>query len=244
MHTKQFKLKEDGFNEIKKKLLLRTLPIMLVAVAVGVAIGHFYSKEDSQDFSTLPFMIPVAVFVVCFSVFRSIKRQKELLESYTLTIDDTSITREQKDTPAITLSKWDINYIRKNTNGSYTIQGNNSLQCIMVPAQLDNFSELEESLLQFAPPTNKPVSFLQKYALLFSLLGIGLVAINFLSKDKVVVTASGAILIGLFSWSLYQGYNSPNIDQKTRKGLLWIVLVTLLIAARIVMAWLNGSYLD
>jgi hypothetical protein len=85
-----FKIRQDGFKEIKKQLLIRTLPIMLIAVTVGIAISSMNSKDKAGDVNVLPIIIPLAAVSVGFGLYRGVNRQKSLFESYTLTIQITS----------------------------------------------------------------------------------------------------------------------------------------------------------
>lgn len=92
-------------------MLFRVVPLIVVATLVGLAIAHFNTKKDSDDFSMFPIFLPVIAIVVSTSVYRMLKQQKQLFESYVLSIDETSITREQRNTPTITISKWEVSEI-------------------------------------------------------------------------------------------------------------------------------------
>ena len=54
----QFKLRPDGFKEIKKQMLIRTTPIILIALIVGIVIGTVNSKDKVTEINVLPFVIP------------------------------------------------------------------------------------------------------------------------------------------------------------------------------------------
>jgi type III secretory pathway component EscS len=60
----QFKIRQDGFREIKKQMLIRTVPLMLIAVTVGIVISSVNSKDKATDINVLPFVIPFIAVVV------------------------------------------------------------------------------------------------------------------------------------------------------------------------------------
>lgn len=222
----QFKIRQDGFKEIRKALLIRTIPLSLIAVIGGLMISHFSSNEDQRDVNVFPVLIPVVLGTLAFGLYLSIQRQKTLFDSYTLTIDDQKITREQHNTPSITISITDLKDIIKNLNGSYIIKGTSSAHSIVIPSQIEDYTKLEKLLLDLRPISVKTKeSFLQKFQTPISLLALGLMAIVYIAKDKVIVGVSGTIVLVVFAYSTFTLWRSKNIDNKTKKGSWWMLLL-------------------
>lgn len=245
MQPKQFRPRPNSFTEIKKKVLLRTVPILILSMATGIVIAHANTTHsDNDDINVLPFVIPIVALYIFYNIYKILGKQKELFESYTLTVDETSITREQKGMPTITLSKWEIKAIDKLENGSIVIRGQNRLDCICVPAQLEDNATVEALLNSFSPVTSKSVSLVQQYAIPIMIIGIGLLAAVFLLKDKILVSVSGVIVVGLLLWTLYVGLKSKNVDQKSKRGVLWVGVIVLAIIFRVVTAWINNNVLN
>src|SRR5689334_14981655 len=111
-----FRIKPDGFKEIRKKLLMRGILFSLLSLGLASVIGMvntsgksdtikpaIYYSENSTDL--LVTMIPTVVFiaVITFSFIRALKRAKKMYESYELTISDNLIAREQINTPTISI---------------------------------------------------------------------------------------------------------------------------------------------
>jgi hypothetical protein len=96
----QFKIKQDRFKEIRKQILVKTIPISLLAGGVGVSIGM---NNQQSTIDVLPVVIPVILATMVFAIFISIKRQKKIFESYTLAISEDAIVRKQTNTPTITI---------------------------------------------------------------------------------------------------------------------------------------------
>src|SRR6185436_3523286 len=99
----QYKIKPNGFREIRKQLLLRTLPISILAIAVGLGVAFSNPTMQDSPVNIWPLLIPFILFTTGFGTWRAINRQKQLFESYCLTISDTGISREQKNTPSISI---------------------------------------------------------------------------------------------------------------------------------------------
>lgn len=227
MTTENFKIRPDGFNEIKKKMLIKAIPISLIAIAVGLTISFFNPNTQNGNINILPIVVPICLGALAFGLFRGVNRQKELFESYTLTIDDNFVTRQQKNTPTIQIPISDITEIIKNQNGIFTIKGKLSSDIIGVPSQIDNYDKLENILTQIRPLIQgTTISFLQKYRGVFPLLTLAIMATVYLAKDKIIVVTSGTIFIGLMIYSQITIQKSKHIDSKTKRETLWIIVVT------------------
>ena len=83
-------------------------------------------------------MYGIVLGALAFGLYRGVNRQKEIFDSYRLTLDNNAITREQHKTPTITISNTDVIEIVKNSNGSFTIKGNSPVNVIGVPSQKDD----------------------------------------------------------------------------------------------------------
>ena len=57
----QFKLNPIGFEEIRKKALVRTIPIMLLAGAAGIYVGVSSNSNDVDDIGILPYVILIVL---------------------------------------------------------------------------------------------------------------------------------------------------------------------------------------
>jgi len=226
----KFKIRQNGFNEIRRGMLIKSVPIILLAALAGIAISHFSLSGQEREVNVYPFIIPIILLALGFGFYQGIKRQKEIFESYRLIIDNNSITREQWNMQTISISITDISEIRKNSNGSLTIKGNSTADIIVIPAQIDNFEKLEKLLSEIrhiSEKDNKP--FLQKYIGLFFILLpitiVGLMAIIYLCENKIIISICGTLLLGILAFSFFEIHRNKNIDSKTKKGSWWLILV-------------------
>lgn len=223
----QFKIRQGGFKEIRKTMIIKAIPALLLMAFGGLAMGYFNPNAQQSDVNILPFVIPLVLGALVFGMYLGVNRQKKIFETYILTFDSNSITREQHNTATISIPHAELSEIIKNPNGGFTIKGNSTVNVIGVPAQIDDYEKLEKLLSGIRPistKSNEP--FLQKFRLLLSILTIGLMAAVYISKDKMIVGVSGTVLLLVLGYSFFEVQRSKNIDNKTKQGMWWLILVT------------------
>ncbi len=233
---KQFKVSPGGFREIRNQALFRIIPTMLIMMAGGIAISSNNSKGKPIDISVWLIYVLILGVAIGFGLYRGLSRQKKLYESYTLTIDNNLITRYQVNTPTISIYLNDIKEIIKHNRGGFTIKGKNPTEIIIIPAQIENYSELEMTLNQIKQLTSKKhASNLEKYQLVLASLTVGLMICVFTLSNKIIVGLSGALFVALMIWSLIEIQKSKNIDNKTKRSTWWILLVLVSVIAVVIM---------
>jgi hypothetical protein len=224
----QFRIRPDAFGALRKKVLMRSIPIMLIAASAGAIIPLINSKEKASDTSFLFFFIPIIIGVMGFSIWNALKKQQKLLESYLLTIDGNVITREQLNTEEITIYFHEVKEIVRGNQGSLAIKGFDKTEIIYVPIHIERYGELEALLGEIKPITapSTSASLLQKLSPLLSLVGIALMLTVYMASNKIVVGIAGTLCIALLCYSIYEVRRSKNIDKRT-KNRIWIVLIVM-----------------
>ena len=221
----EFQIKENGFAEIKKAMIIKTIPIAILGAGTGLAISHFNTNGQASDVNVLPFVIPIIIGALAFGLFKGINRQKGLFESYKLIINENEIIREQKNTQTISIPRNEIKSIIKNPKGILTIVGNSNTDIIGVPSQINNSEKLEQILSEIKPITDsdkKPLT--EKYKGVLILLMLGLMATVYISTDKIIVGITGTALILFLGYSFYEVRRNKSIDKKTKNGMWWLIL--------------------
>ena len=233
-----FKYNAARFSELRKRIIIRSLPVLVPAVAVGIYIGL-----SGAETAILPIAIPVSILGVTmasgFGLFRGIKRQKALYETYRLTIAANAVTREQKNTQTIRLPKSDITLITKNTNGSFTIKGKSPRDVIGIAPQIEDHEELELLLRQMRPfngPVHQPL--LVRYGRFSGAGALILFAAVFLSTSITIVTLAGLVLVGLLVWSVIEVQKNKNMDAKTKRSIYLVIVPIFMIIAKIAVLWM------
>ncbi|MDB5250010.1 MAG: hypothetical protein JWQ40_4404 [Segetibacter sp.] len=227
----KFILKSDAYRKMMKQSLIRTVPLLLVATFAGLFIADHNSPHTQDEVNILPFVIPATLALVGYGVYRGLKRQSEFLKSYSLTIDQNSITREQKDTPAIQFLVTDVSEIYKTSNGSFIIKASSTNDVIMVPVDVEKYSNIEALLNSIQPvQEHTPASFKPKYGMVLSLFSLALLLTVNLATNTILVAVSGTAFLSLMVWTLYTIHTSKNIDYRTKRKrwVIWLVMASVI----------------
>jgi hypothetical protein len=223
----EYKIGPAALSAITKKSMIRVIPIMVIAVAIGLLVPQLGNKGASFDSSFL-LIIPFFVLFLGFSLYRGLNKQKKLLASYRLTIEGNVITREQLNTEEITIYFHEIKEIIKTSPGTLTIKGFDKTDVIYVPVQIDNFDKLEAFLSELKPITlpDAAASRKQKLKPLLSLVVLGLMITVYVSFNKILVSAAALLFSAAVIWSIYEIRKSKNVDSRTKRG-VWVYLLVL-----------------
>ena len=242
MGKRIFKYDPDRFDELRKIMLTRSIPVSTLAIAVGLYLGLSQGQPQQGPNVTLialPLSIVLALLAGGFGLMRAVKRQRGLYDSYRLLIDDDSISREQLNTPSVRIMKSDISLIAKNKNGSITIKGKDNREVIGIGSQIEGYDELEAVLRQIKPLGGRDQrSFLERYGKLSGVATIILMGAVFLSEDAITVILCGAVLLGLFGWSFLEVQRSKHIDAKTKRSMYVAIFPVFAVLAKIAFLWL------
>ncbi|MFH6945596.1 hypothetical protein [Flavobacterium sp. FlaQc-50] len=234
--NKTFKIRATGFQEIKKQLLIKSIPILLLSITFGIAMVFFNVEAKEDLFAALPFIIPIFLFSLGYGLFIGLKRQKLLFESYKLVFLESTVTREQHNTPTINIQFDDIKSIIKNKNGSYTISGKTSIGNILIPSQIEDCENLEMLFSKIKPieELSQP-TFEEKYTTLITVFTLICMAVVYVSFDKILVGTCGLIVTILLIRSFFQIRKNKNIDNKTKRSSYYVLLVIASIIAVTIM---------
>ena len=222
-----FRMKSGGFKEVRSGMIKRTIPIGILAVGAGVTISFFKSSSSGDfDWNLLLIMIPISLLAIGYGVKQGIDRQRQIFESYVLSINETNIERKAFNTPDIMIAKININAIIKNNDGSFLIKSDSSKDIIGIHAQIERKDELEKMLEDIHPVTNEaPKSLIEKYQMVLTILPMVLMVVTFLSTNKWMVGIAGTLVLITMGYSFFEIQRNKNIDEKTKKGSWWLLLV-------------------
>lgn len=220
-----FKIKEGGFDEIKKTMVLRLLRGVGISIGIGGVMAGLNYMNKGGDIKII--LIPFAMLILfsAYRVFSEIGRQRLLFGSYTLTVIDNLIRREQLNTPIIEIDRNDIKAINKHPNGSFKITGKSDRDVIVIPAQVTGYDEIEQLLKDIMPISlDEKKSFTEKNKQLIGTFNVLLIFFLFAVQDKPTVIVISSIIIGSTLWSIAQVQRNKNIDYTTKRKSLWGLL--------------------
>lgn len=250
MHS--FKIRPDGYKNVRKKMLLWGIPIMLTGVVIsfqialqsnGSDVSAAYNSNNYLDW--LVYIIPFVLILsfASFGLYRSLGRVKKMFASYELLITDNLISREVVNTPTISIYVNEVQEIIRHRNGSYMIKGTKANDLILVPKQIENREQLELILDQIKPVTTKGKAITQiRLLAVLSFINLGLMWCVFAVDNKTIVAIAGTLFFVIFIYNFIRIQKSKNIDYRTKKT-RWISFLALLVVLYFLITKLTGSTL-
>lgn len=233
-----FKIREDAFKEIQQKIFLRTIATMAISVVLGISISVINTNTELVGYEYLLYLIPTILLIYSFSAYQVMNKQKKLFRTYTLSIGDNLITREQYDTPTVAIHYFEIKEIIKEKDETFTVRGEKDV--ISIPKQIDNYAHLENTLGTIQTVViNDSVTFYQKYQGVMGLVSAALILCLYTVDNKVVIGITGMLFICLMIWSFIQGRRNYNGDSKTKRS-IWYVLLALVFVINLMAHKLTG----
>jgi hypothetical protein len=226
----EFTVIPGSFKKIQKKVLWAMGPLMLIIITAALLI---MGKSNPGQPNIMAYFIPFVCLVFGFGIYRGLKRQKVIFESYKLTIDKRTLLREQFNTPIIAIDYDSVTDIVKSKSGSFIIKGKNSNASIIIPAQIDNYNKLEEILNRIKLPTVMQSNNLwAKYAGYAGAIAVAaLMLCVYTVNNKSVVGVAGVALVSIMVWSFYKIRINQNVNAKTKRSSLYIILVIVSVIA-------------
>ena len=226
---RQFKNKKEGYKTLRNTLLVLSVPSVLMACGFVYIIPTTGSvANQASNVNVFPYTMLLIIGIIAFSLFRSYKRQKVLFDSYTLTIDNESITREQYNTPTIRFSITDIRKITKTVKGAFVIQNTKTADYIVISADIEDKPELEMLLEKICEFTlNSPRPILRYLMIPLAIVMFVMMAILFASDNKILVGISGPLLTAFLVWSFIGILRNKNMDKKTKRSSYLVIIVIL-----------------
>ena len=226
----KFKIAESSYKEIRKRLLIGSLITIVIIGCISILTTDHGTIRFNT--STLSFMIPYLIVVfglIFFSVFR---RQKKMLLSYSVTISDEGITREQAGAPPLTISFMEIKEIVKTKRGAFIIRGLQRKDVILIPYGIEDKDTLEDRLAELAPISSKSQDPAYKhYRNFLSFGGLVMMLCATTVSNKTLIAISGTLSIGLYVWAFYEINTNNNLPVSTRRRSYIYFLIILLVLA-------------
>jgi hypothetical protein len=227
----QFRTDMSAYPKAGRKFMWKYIAVMGV---IMIATSAFmYSRSDNTPASMFSLVISLSVYaaVVIFGVIRAMKRYKKVFESYLITIDNNGITREQHETPLVSIPAHEIKSIRKRANNTIVITGKSSYEKIVIPAQMERYSEMEMLLRSLHPFELTATPLHERLDWAIGLLSAITLFMIIYMDDKRIVLAGAIITIPLYSWSLVQRLRNKNLAYNSAFSKAYAVAVLLALIA-------------
>jgi hypothetical protein len=255
MHS--FRIRPDGFKDARKRMLLWTIPAVILGLGVGSmsvwvntdtrssAVKPAYVTDYANDPLDYIVYLPIVVFIAVlgFGMYRGLKRMKKLFGSYELSITDNLISREQLNTPTISIYINEVQEIVKRRRGGYFIKGEKASDLIIVPKQIEDPEQLEQVLEKIKPIASKGKGLTQlKLQAYLTLVSLGLLICVNVTENKVIVALAGTLFIAITIYNFIQTLKSKNVDYRTKRNRWVSLLAVLFVIFVMIMKLTNYSF--
>jgi FtsH-binding integral membrane protein len=220
----QFKLIEDGYGQLRKVHLKKVFLFLLVMISSMLLFWYIATNGRHNEYSTFPsFLALILVFggsLLCYT-FLLVKRNEKIYHSYRLTFDNSTIKREQYNTPTIDILKEDVSEIYKNSKGYYTIKGNRTADTIFVTPQIEEYERIGNLLGDIKPIVTKNSEIHQKSnRILLIVLCITIAIPIIFQNSNFSIIISRLVFMGVIGYNLYEISRSKNINNSTKREML------------------------
>ncbi|UPK72279.1 hypothetical protein [Chitinophaga filiformis] len=221
----QFKVAPDKLSTFKRILIRRTIIMMLIMGCFCLLAGSFIFKEDmaAGDLNPLFIFVPLMIVLLGVSMNKNVKKLRKTAETYTLTITEEIISREQAGLPTLFIKRNEIRKISRTSTGNLLVTGPGMLLYIEIPSQIDNYTELYEILNSIKPV--KQVSYNEGLlvAVITILSGLATLGI-FAGPNKVIIAICGTVISVIMCFFIYLILSGKYGDEKTKKK-VWIYMI-------------------
>lgn len=249
-------MRPDGFKEIRKKILLFSIPGFLIGfVLTGISIYTSatnrsndvtpgYVPDRSLELINLITYLPIVIFIAIlgFGLNRMLKKAKKTFDSYELTISENLVAREQLNTPTISIYLTEVQEIIKRKKGGFYIKGEKAGDLIIVPKQIENPEQLEIALEKIKPLVSNGKGADQlKWQALLGLASMALLITVNVSLNKMIVAIAGALFLGLTVYNFIQAQKSKNLDYRSKRT-RWVSLVLSFFVIYVMYIKLTGNF--
>jgi hypothetical protein len=231
----EYRISEEQYRKFRRRYLTLYVPGIAVMIAV-VALIDFYATRGG-GFPVWIIIVPLFLVYFSFVIYRSLRRARRMLMSYTLVVTDTDITREQDSTPTISINFMEIKEIIRTRKGAFLVKGLHRTDLIAIPRELNETGVLEQELQTLAPiTTDKKDPFMIKHRLILRMVALGMFLCLYTVHNKPIIAASALLLSGLLGWSVYETQISKNVTSYAKRS-SWLNL--LIIAAILYLTYIK-----
>ncbi|HEY4108279.1 hypothetical protein [Puia sp.] len=225
----QFKITPESYKKFRRKWLIKLIPLIAGAITLFILINTRFSLNS--DPRTFLLIVTVVVLYSGFNFFRALKKQKEAMLSYSITLTDSEITREQFQTPPLTISFMEVKDIVRMRKGNFRIRGREKTDVIHIPYFIEDYEELQRRLEVFAPvQTNVRDPFFVRFRWVTAVVGIAVLVGFYAAQNPIVSGTCGILVIGFLIRGFYEAQTNKNLPSSAKRR-SWILLLVILAIA-------------
>lgn len=210
--TKIYSLKPEGFEPLKRKLILRGIGVGLLASGTVFAIQLLTGK---LSLPVLALALPIIVFALVRGIRRGLNMQRDGWSSYRLVVADDFVIKQQANMPDVEIELGEIAKLIQ-THAGIEIKTRDRLRVILVSSSLDGYDEVTTTLRQWRDFEDESSRTRQQQLLLalVVLCECAALAAVMISQEAIIVLPSGIFVIATMVWGYLELKRSPNVDAR------------------------------
>jgi hypothetical protein len=217
-----FKISSEKVPVERQAATKRAVYMGAAAFVIALLAGGS-SMLGGADLRHLFYWLTTHMFLLALYVLYVIRRTNKSLDdvysSFTLSVDESSWTRTQNNTPTVTIMRSDMKRIEELQGQGLRICTDRRNRNIWVPSEIENYEALRKELLAQGLPFETKTHYWGRTYLKFAVLMV-LVVVQALSQSKYLVFCSSLFLAGYLFAIFFTYYRSPNITNKIRRRYL------------------------
>lgn len=237
---KVYRISRQIVQAERSKALRRKAFSTAAALLVGILLGGrtlFQEHNPGMVFGVVLFSAALLTAGVWLSLRRTSLFLEEAYSSFEITDDDQTWTKKQKNTPDVSVGRFEVLRIEELQGKGFRICTADRHRNIWVPCELDGYEQLKSEILALPGVKfdTKPAAWLRSYLTIALLLLLFAIAI--LAGDKRIAAGASLVLATWLSTAAFRHYRNPNLTVKGRRQLLWVAFVGICMLVRAIVIW-------
>lgn len=211
-------VKPEGYKVIQKRVMLGGYLSLAVAL---LSVGFLVKPASGRDFVAFG-LTAVTVLIFGVVVFtRNVRRIREVWSTYTLTIGEDYILKQQSHYPDIRIGRDEMKVIQKAATGDIVVKTRDWRRFIIIPRSLHGLAEVEHLLGAWMPIKLNSgwIMVLAASAAVFFFLGCLGAIRYFLSGQKPsLMTIYGVVIVVMILAlvGMRELRRIPNLDDRAK----------------------------
>ncbi len=219
-----YALTESFFAGLRRRVWVRTLPLMAVALGAG-----WYIAGAHTDWIGIGSIAVMGLVFMPFVTWRTIRRQEESFRTLRIKVADGLLIKIQKGFPLVTVALDDITALKETKGKGLLVSGQTCSHRIFLPATLEGYSELRALLGNHHVIETKPDTSGYLIQTASALAATLLLLVFYLATSPAVVVTTGILLIGMLVTCFIIMQKSPHLDKRTKAAswTTWLAVISL-----------------
>jgi len=235
----EYKINEGSKKDILHKQRLKSLPLIIVAVAAGFVIAYHQNPDKKLFIMTLPIVLVIAGIAIFTGMKFGSKIFKETQVDIVIRMENGIFTMLKGGSVLISFTKEQISKIEQRRDKSIKILLKDKNR-ISLSDKIENHDALiaELSCLHNIDliENEKTPNRRTLATMAMALTTVALMLIFYMTTDKITMVATGSVLIMVLLVSAMIIFTNKHVDKRIKYNTAFIFLVILMIISRILSA--------